>query len=169
MTSEGQAHLRSVRRRVPRSRLYRGLSQLRRVPGHAGPDHRHQQLLQALCHDRLAAGLVHGGCGGHGPHPGVPPVLRHLRPLLRPVGLRHRSWDRHLRRGGDLPQAPGLRLSAPHRYGPHRGEAGGRLLHVRGHPEVRHGTPTPSAPGCSRRAWWGSSPASTSAPRALPA
>ena len=47
--------------------------------------------------------------------------------------------DGHQRCGGDLPQAPGLRLPAPGGHGPGRGEAGGRLLHVCGHPEVRHG------------------------------
>ncbi|MFR3921774.1 MAG: hypothetical protein ACLTYN_07110 [Dysosmobacter welbionis] len=42
-------------------------------------------------------------------------------------GLRHGPGDGHQRCGGDLPQAPGLRLPAPGGHGPGRGEAGGRL------------------------------------------
>ena len=45
--------------------VYRTLVYTDAYHSYAGSDHRHQQLLQALCHDRLAAGLLSGGC----PHP----------------------------------------------------------------------------------------------------
>ena len=78
-----------------------------RVSGHAGPNHRDPKLLQALCHDWLAAWLLHGGHPDPGPDADFPPARRGLRTLLRSARLCAGTEDGRERCPGVVPQAPG--------------------------------------------------------------
>ena len=106
-SAQGPADFRVLRRCVPGAGIYGRLPQLCRVSGHAGPNHRDPKLLQALCHDWLAAWLLHGGHPDPGPDADFPPARRGLRTLLRSARLCAGTEDGRERCPGVVPQAPG--------------------------------------------------------------
>ena len=80
------------------------------LPGSEGEHHRGGELLQALCHDRLAAGLAGGGCAGEAAAAEGAPVQRGQCDQLFPDCLHRRIGKRCERHAPELPAAAGLCL-----------------------------------------------------------
>lgn len=67
---------------TPAFSLYESITRLCQVRGYARPAPRHPELFQALRHDRLADGVLHGGRPGEAADAGFPPICGGIGPAF---------------------------------------------------------------------------------------